>query len=270
LKIFNMKSTGAKIKLGFFVTIGLAIFILAIYTIGRQQKLFGTTFTLQSVFYDVSGLQVGNNVRFSGIRVGVVNDIRIISDSLVRVEMLIDSDVRQFIRKDSKAVIGSEGLMGNKVINILAGNPTSEIIANNDIIQSERAIDHLLHSVQHTIENIEYISDDLAQITHSVAQGRGLAGAILMDTAIARNLESTMKNIQRGTRGFEENMEALQDNFLLRGYFRRQERQTEREQKRQEREQAREQRKQEKAAEKEEGEPQAKRGLFGRRKNGNN
>lgn len=81
--------TAAKIKLGLFVSLGVLLFMIAIYSIGKRQRLFGTTFTISSIFYDVSGLQIGNNVRFSGITLGTVNNIRIISDSLVKVDMII-------------------------------------------------------------------------------------------------------------------------------------------------------------------------------------
>jgi phospholipid/cholesterol/gamma-HCH transport system substrate-binding protein len=240
----TMKQKGSYFKLGIFVAIGLALFIFAVYTIGKNQRLFGTGFRLRTVFHDVSGLQVGNNVRFSGINIGVVREINIISDSLVSVEMLIDGQVKGFIKKDSKAVIGSEGLMGNKLINILPGSPMAESVKDNDKIRSDRAIDleNILSTFYHVIENVEIITDDLSTIIESVAQGRGVIGSLLMDTAAAGNLESAIKNIQRGTRGFEENMEALKDNFLLRGHFKRREREEERQERRQQRLESREQR----------------------------
>jgi phospholipid/cholesterol/gamma-HCH transport system substrate-binding protein len=258
----NKNQIAVSIKVGFFVIIGLATFLFSIYIIGKQQRLFGTSFPISAHFYDVSGLQVGNNVRFSGITVGVVNDIQIISDSLVRVGMLIEEDVRRFIKKDARAVIGSEGLMGNKVINILPGSADLPPIEKNDLIATEPSIDidNIVRSVQHTLYNIEFISDDLAEITASIAAGRGLAGTLLMDTAFAKQLEQTLGHVRQGARGFEENMEAVQDNILLRGYFRRQERQEEREKRQQEREQAREQRIKEREEARESGE---RRGLFG-------
>ena len=104
-----------------FVTMGMAVFIAGIYFIGEGQQLFRSTFRISGVFKDVAGLQPGNNVRFSGINVGVVDNISIISDSSVRVEILIDDDTRKFIKKDAVASIGSEGLMGNKILIITPG-----------------------------------------------------------------------------------------------------------------------------------------------------
>src|SRR5690348_6320719 len=110
------KTSGNTIRLGIFVSVGFAIFIAGIYFIGQRQQLFNKTFHISGTFSDISGLQIGNNVRFSGINVGVVEGIEQISDTSVRVDMQINEDTRAFIKKDAKAVIGSDGLMGNKII----------------------------------------------------------------------------------------------------------------------------------------------------------
>src|SRR4051812_5732722 len=81
------KRISYQLKLGIFVSIGLAIFILGIFWIGKQKHLFNTTFSLSAVFTNISGLQVGNNVRFSGINVGTVDNVSIINDTSVRVIM---------------------------------------------------------------------------------------------------------------------------------------------------------------------------------------
>src|SRR3990172_4748386 len=102
------KDTSNKIKLGIFISIGMTVFIIGIYFIGEGQQLFRSTFRISGVFKDVAGLQAGNNVRLSGVNVGVVDNIQIESDSSTRVEMLIDEDARMFIKKDAIAAIGSE------------------------------------------------------------------------------------------------------------------------------------------------------------------
>ena len=111
----------------------------AIYFIGEKQQLFRSTFRLTGVFKDVGGLQAGNNVRLSGINVGTVKNIIIISDSSVKVGILIDESTRKFIKKDAVAIIGSEGLMGNKVLIINPGTGGKKEIENNDVIQTATA-----------------------------------------------------------------------------------------------------------------------------------
>src|SRR5436853_6084530 len=98
-----------KIRLGMFIAVGLALFMAAIFIIGKQKNLFNPVFKLSSTFYSVGGLQAGNNVRFSGITIGSVDDIQIINDTSVKVDMLIKKEVQQFIKSDCIASIGSEG-----------------------------------------------------------------------------------------------------------------------------------------------------------------
>ena len=115
------KNITNKIKLGIFISLGITVFIVGIYFIGEGQQLFRSTFRISGVFKDVAGLQAGNNVRFSGVNVGTVNNITIVSDTSVKVEILIDERTRKFIRKDAVAGIGSEGFMGNKILIINPG-----------------------------------------------------------------------------------------------------------------------------------------------------
>ena len=211
------------LKLGLFVAVGTVLFIIAIYMLGKQKNLFGTTFTVSCGVKDVSGLMIGNNVRFSGINVGTVDDIVIMSDTLVRIDMVIQNDVRKFIKKDSKAVIGTEGLMGNKLVSILPGSPGSPTIENGDVIASAKPIDinEIMTSLQKTGDNIEHITTDLATVMHKVSHGEGTVGKILTDSAFAETIHQSLVNIERGTAGFSENMEALKGNFLLRGYYKK-------------------------------------------------
>src|SRR6201994_3109783 len=112
-----MKTTsGQKIKIGVFAMAGLVVLVLAIFLIGNKKSLFSATFTVYGMFKNVNGLQVGNNVRFAGINVGVVQDINIETDSTVRVDLTLNSQVRKFIKKDCKIRIGSDGLMGDKLV----------------------------------------------------------------------------------------------------------------------------------------------------------
>src|SRR5436305_776618 len=102
-------TTGNKIRLGIFLSVGIGLFIVGIYFIGQRQQLFHDTFHISGIFKDISGLQVGNNVRFSGINVGVIESIQQVTDSTVKVDMMIDEKTRKFIKKNAKATIGSDG-----------------------------------------------------------------------------------------------------------------------------------------------------------------
>jgi len=159
--------------------------------------MFGKTFRLVSVFYDVNGLTVGNNVRYSGIDVGTVEKIEIINDSAVSIEMLIDDKIKKFIRKNSIASIGTDGLMGNKIVNISPGTTADQIVRENDVIQSLRTVntEEMLRTLELTNNNVASISSDLKEITENVNKSRGTLYKVLMDTTLAENVTFTLKNI---------------------------------------------------------------------------
>jgi phospholipid/cholesterol/gamma-HCH transport system substrate-binding protein len=210
-------------RLGIFVSIGLTLFIIAIYFIGDKQQLFNKTFQINSVFKDVSGLQVGNNVRFSGINIGVVESIEIVSDSAVKVNFNIDNKVRAYIKKDAKITIGSDGLMGNKVAIIIPGTKSKLEIANNDVIVATVPVsmDDILFNLKVTSSNAAYITDDLAAIMDNIRSGKGTIGKLFMDTLFAKSIDQTLLNIKQGTGGFKQNMDAASHNILLRGFFKK-------------------------------------------------
>src|SRR4051812_31589235 len=122
------KTSKFKFFLGLFVAGGLALFVLAIFIIGKQKNLFNPVFSLTATFYNISGLQVGNNIRFSGINVGTVDNIRIINDSTVLVDMIIQKEVQKFIKTDCEVAIGSEGIIGDKILIITQGKGSTTMV----------------------------------------------------------------------------------------------------------------------------------------------
>ena len=214
-----------KVRLGLFVAVGLAIFVLAIFIIGKQKNLFNPVFTVNSTFYSVSGLQVGNNVRFSGINVGTVDNIAIINDSTVKVFMMIRKEVKQFIKSDCKAAIGSEGLIGDKLIIITQGSTNAPLVREGQHLDSEEPVemDAIMASLKVTADNAAVISYQLAEIMIKVNSGTGTLGRLIRDSTIAGNLNQTMVNLKNSSKGLDENMNAAKENFLLKGYFNRKE-----------------------------------------------
>jgi phospholipid/cholesterol/gamma-HCH transport system substrate-binding protein len=217
------KESGNKIRLGIFVTITVALFIAGIYFIGEKQQMFNDTFHVSAVFKDINGLQVGNNVRFAGINVGIVDDIQQVSDTAVKISMMINSETKQFMKKNVTALIGSDGLMGSKIVIIVPGAAGKTGIADNDIIGTTRAvgIDDILVKIKATSDNAANITGNLDSIIASIKDGKGAIGKFLMDTSFADNLDKTLVNIRQGTGGFKQNMEAAKHNILFRGFFKK-------------------------------------------------
>jgi len=218
-----------KTRLGIFVIGGLALFVIAIFYIGKQKHLFNPVFKLSSMFKNISGLEIGNNVRFSGINVGTVDNIQIINDTTVVIDVIIDKDVQRFIKTDCKVTIGSEGLIGDRIINITQGSSEAESVKEGQFLRSIEPVetDAILGSLKVTGENAEVISDQLAQILYKINSGKGTFGMLINDTTMATNIYSTIHNLKKSSRGLDENMEAAKHNILFRGYFKKKQKERE-------------------------------------------
>ena len=205
------KDTGNRIKLGIFISMGIVAFVLGIYFIGQRQQLFRSTFHVSGVFQDVGGLQEGNNVRLSGINVGTVDNISMVSDTSVRVDMLIDESTRKFIKKDAVAKIGTEGLMGNKIVILTPGTGGKAEIENNDTVQTVQPIslDEILISLKNTVDNTSDVMGDLSRITHNIQSGKGTIGRLLMDHSLAQNVETTLTNLNEGSVDLKQGLSGL-------------------------------------------------------------
>ena len=227
------QKTGNNLKLGIFVTVSIVLFIAAIYFIGKKQQLFGSTFQISGIFKDVNGLQIGNNVRFCGINVGIVKDIQLVTDSTVKVDMTIDENTHKFVKVNSKAIIGSDGLMGGKILLIIPGSANNKSVSNNDYIETANAVnmEDIMLKLKVTADNAATITDDLAVIMNNIRNGKGTVGKLFMDNEFAGNLDKTLVNIRQGTSGFKQNMDAASHSFLLKGYLKKNERKEKKEQK---------------------------------------
>lgn len=219
----NTHSLSFKIRLGLFVLVGIGLFILAIFIIGKQKNLFNPVFKLSTIFYNVSGLQVGNNVRFSGINVGTVDKISIISDSTVQVDMLIRNDVKRFVKSDCIVAIGSEGLIGDRLLIITQGSADTTLVKHKQFLASAEPVetDAIMASLEVTAGNAEIISEELAAIMIQINSGKGTLGRLIKDPNIASDINETISNLKASSKGLNENMEAAKSNILLKGYYKK-------------------------------------------------
>lgn len=205
------KTASQKIRLGIFVIIGLTFFVLAIYFIGNKQQMFGKTEHLKAVFNNVGGLQLGNNVRFSGINVGTVRGIEIVNDSTISVDMQIDKTIFPHIKKDAIATIGSDGLVGSVIINIIPGKGNMPAVKPGDVIQSSNRVrtDDMLTTLNVTNQNAAQLTVDLLKITNEINQGKGTIGLLLRDTVMAKDLKSTIHNLKITSEKTSQTMDNL-------------------------------------------------------------
>ena len=210
-----------KIRLGLFVAGGLALFVIAVFIIGKQKNLFNPVFKITSTFHNVGGLQIGNNVRFSGINVGTVDNIVIINDSTVRADLIVKAEVRQFIKSDCIVSIGSEGVIGDKLITISQGSANAPLVKEGQRLVSSEPVetDAIMASLRVTAGNAEVITQQLAEIMTKINSGGGTLGRLIQDKTLAENLNNTVLNLKKSSKSLDENMTAAKHNFLFKGYF---------------------------------------------------
>lgn len=212
----NTHTQRFKVRLGLFVVGGLTLFVLVIFIIGKQQNLFNPVFKLTSQFYNISGLQVGNNVRFSGINVGTVDNIQIINDSTVKVDMLIRKDVQQFIKADCEVAIGSEGLIGDRLMIITQGSENAPLAKEGQRLESNEPIetDAIIASLQTSAVSTEVITQQLAEIMMNINNGQGTLGRLISDTTTAENINQIIGNFKKSSEGLDETIKVTKQNVF--------------------------------------------------------
>lgn len=189
------------VLVGIFVFIGIAILVAGILTLGGQQKKFVKAIQLKAVFDDIGGLQTGNNVWFSGVKIGTVRKINFYGDSQVEIEMNVEEEVVEFIRKDSKATLSSDGLIGNKIIVIYGGTTMAPPVEDGDRLESVMPLDtdQMMETLQANNENLVEITNDLKVLTSKLAAGEGIVGAVMTDSTLAESFKTIIANLNNAS-----------------------------------------------------------------------
>jgi phospholipid/cholesterol/gamma-HCH transport system substrate-binding protein len=197
----DLRENRRAVIVGLFLAIGLIVFILGVFTLGGQSKSFSKSVHISAVFDDVAGLKKGNNVWFSGVKVGTISDIHFTGPSQVDVKMSVDENSRQYIHDNAQVHIGSDGLIGNKIIVIDGGSPQAPIIREGDILQSAKIVstDDIIKTVQQNNENLLAITSDFKLLSHKILQGKGTVGTLLADSLMGVQLKESMHNLQIAT-----------------------------------------------------------------------
>lgn len=192
------KTTNEKLKLGVFVITALILFVMAVYFIGERQNIFAKTFSISTNFNNVNGLINGNNVRYSGINVGTVKSISMINDSTINVVMVIEEKMLNHIKKDAIATIGTDGLVGNMIVNIIPGEGVNAPISSGDVIKSFTKIgtSDMLNTLSATNENAALLTVKLLKIADAMADSKGTFGMLINDTIVSSNLKQTVLQLR--------------------------------------------------------------------------
>lgn len=184
---------------GIFVLLAIVILVAGIFTLAGQQKRFISSITLFAVFDDVAGLKPGNNIWFSGVKVGTVKKIEFYGDSQVEVTMNVEENAQQYIREDAIARISSESFIGNKNIVIEGGSEQASPVEDGDRIRAANPLDtdELVETLQKNNNNLVAITSDIRQLTSKLTKGEGTVGKLLTDSTLANNFEAMVANLQQ-------------------------------------------------------------------------
>jgi phospholipid/cholesterol/gamma-HCH transport system substrate-binding protein len=212
----NEVKTGKRLAVGIFISLGLVILLVAVFTIGNQHKTFTRSIHLHIVFDNVQGLQPGNNVWLSGMKVGTVKAVDFYGNSQVVVTLDVDRKAQPHIRKNSRARISTDGLVGNKIVVIDAGSDAVPVISNNDSLQSEKiaGMQEMLTTLQASNSNLLEITGNLKTISARLTEGQGTLGRLINDPDIADHLRSSIDRLRSAAAGSEKmisNLEAFSD-----------------------------------------------------------
>jgi phospholipid/cholesterol/gamma-HCH transport system substrate-binding protein len=210
-------------RLGLFIVAALAVLVVGVFLIGSRESLFQSTYHVKAEFQNVAGLADGADVRVGGLHQGTVKHIQLPNqpDGKVTVTMDLQKATRDVIKKDSIAAIKSEGLIGDKYVEISFGSDSAAQLKNGDTIATEppldmsnlvKKADQLLDSAQSAVTNLDGTASNLKSVSAKIDQGKGTVGALINDKTIYQKATA-------GATALDEDMEALKHNFLLRGFF---------------------------------------------------
>lgn len=179
---------------------GLLFLILLLYMIGKNENLFGSTFRLRAQFGNVQGLTSGNNIRYAGIQVGTVKKVRILNDTLIEVVMLIETKMKDFIRKNAVVSIGTDGLMGNHVLNITPVAGTADLVGENDILPVKKmeSMDDMMQTLAKTNEDVAVIASQLKNTVLWINNSTAI-WEILDDKTVPQHIRSSLINVRSAT-----------------------------------------------------------------------
>jgi phospholipid/cholesterol/gamma-HCH transport system substrate-binding protein len=224
-------------RLGAFFIAALTILVSGIFIIGGRQYLFSSTYRLNTKFGSVVGLDSGADVRIGGVHSGSVRSVELPNKPTDKITVWMDLDrsTHNIVKQDSVATIETEGLLGNEYVAISFGSANGANVVDGGAIGSEPPLEMaalfkkanlILDSSQAALTNVTAATANLSSITSKINEGHGTIGALINDKKIYTQLDETTAGLrdtvikaQTGVGDFQENMEALKKNFLLRGYF---------------------------------------------------
>jgi phospholipid/cholesterol/gamma-HCH transport system substrate-binding protein len=231
---------GRMLRVGVFVLVGLSVFLGMVYALGARARLFEPRFTVTAEFTEVGGLVEGATVRLAGVQIGRVSGVSLPAHpgGKVRVDMSIARRFGDRVRKDSVARIETQGLLGDRIIEISVGTASAPPVQPNDLIASRDPFDinrvmgesaqvvksvglladslretaqtlnqsGLIQEATATVQSARKITDQVGRVVGEVERGKGWAHALIYEEPMAlrrvnevvASTQALLDRVQRG------------------------------------------------------------------------
>jgi phospholipid/cholesterol/gamma-HCH transport system substrate-binding protein len=193
----QQSQTRRSITVGIFIFIGLVMLASGILVVGNKRKTFSKSIALYADFKDVNGLQKGNNIWFSGVKIGTVKQMTLFNGGTVKVEMKISAKAQSFILKDARARIATDGLIGNKIVEIYGGTAGGPTVNANDVLLSDMRPNpyEMMNTLQENNKNLAAITGNIKTVSARLVNGEGTLGSLLTSDTLARELQRTASKL---------------------------------------------------------------------------
>jgi phospholipid/cholesterol/gamma-HCH transport system substrate-binding protein len=186
---------------GLFIFIGLLLLVAGVLIIGNLHETFKKKTEIVTLFDDVSGLQVGNNIWFSGVKIGTVSSLKFYADRKVKVMMKVEDKAVPYIHQDAFVKLSTDGLIGNKILVIYGGTSKRPQVSEGDTLRVEKTFtsDDMINTLQENNKNLLEITNDFKIISHKIASGQGTVGKLISDNSLYAHLDSATLSLQNAS-----------------------------------------------------------------------
>ena len=189
--------TWDQVRVGLVLLTSLVILSLGMFFIGNVGDVFGTRYRLVTLMASAAGLVPGAPVQVAGQNAGRVDRIEFIrpedrppTGEAVAVWLAVDIEIRDQVRSDSRARVRTQGLLGDRLIDIEPGSADRPVLEEGDTLAAAPALNYqeLLGQAADAVQNLTSLAENLSAVTDGLLAGEGALGQMLVDDRLYRNL----------------------------------------------------------------------------------
>lgn len=196
--------TWDQVRVGLVLIAALAILAVGVFFVGQMGNVFGERYRLVTLMNSAAGLVPGAPVQVAGQAAGQVDRIEFIrpadrpeTGEAVAVWVAIDVGMREQVRADSRAQVRTQGLLGDRLIDIEPGSPKRRALEEGDTLAAAPALSYqeMLAQAADAVDGLTRLSRNLGDLTDRLLAGEGTAGSLLADDGLYRELVVLSENL---------------------------------------------------------------------------